>query len=154
MNIKNVPTLFSKFYSLVSHRVHSMTNALQHFYEWPVVFHKISTAPNFCRWQDNWCCIIPNQWSCSYQGVLYSSFNHEFIREIIVNYSFMVTRRHRKNLPQNVAWKLIIWLKMEKENCRLLTAKSRSAREASHHQAFIVSCLTVSQTCLPCQPSG
>ena len=38
--------------------------------------------------------------------------------------------------------------------CRLLTAKSRSARRgASHHSAFIVSCLTVSQMRLPCQPS-
>ena len=38
--------------------------------------------------------------------------------------------------------------------CRLLTTKSRSVREASHHSALIVSCLTDSQTCLPCQPSG
>ena len=73
-------------------------------------------------------------------------------RPIIVNYSFIATRPHRKNLPQNAAWKLIIWLQMEKKNCRLLTAKSQSAREASHHPAFIVSCLTVSQICLPCQP--
>ena len=38
--------------------------------------------------------------------------------------------------------------------CRLLMAKSWNARGASHHSAFIASCLTVSQTCLPCQPSG
>ena len=38
--------------------------------------------------------------------------------------------------------------------CRLLMAKSRSARGASHHSSFIVNCLTVSETCLPCKPSG
>ena len=37
--------------------------------------------------------------------------------------------------------------------CRLLTAKSRSVREASHQPAFIGNCLTISHTCLPCQPS-
>ena len=30
-------------------------------------------------------------------------------RLIIVNYQFIVTRPHRKNLPQNATWKLIIW---------------------------------------------
>ena len=74
-------------------------------------------------------------------------------RPIIVNYSFIATRPHRKNLPQNVVWKLIIWLHMEKKNCRLLTVKSQSARGASHHPVFTVTCLTVSQMRLPCQPS-
>ena len=37
--------------------------------------------------------------------------------------------------------------------CRLLTAKSHSARGASHQPALMSSCLTVCQTCLPCQPS-
>ena len=39
-----------------------------------------------------------------------------FVRPIIVNYSFIVTRPHRKNLPQNAAWKLIIWSRMEKKS--------------------------------------
>ena len=38
-----------------------------------------------------------------------------FFRPIIVNYSFIVTHPHRKNLPQNAAWKLIIWSRMEKK---------------------------------------
>ena len=38
--------------------------------------------------------------------------------------------------------------------CRLLTVKSRSARGGSHHPPFMVSCLTISQTRLPCRPSG
>ena len=38
--------------------------------------------------------------------------------------------------------------------CRLLTAKSRSARGASHHPAFTVSCLTISQKRLSCPPCG
>ena len=37
-------------------------------------------------------------------------------------------------------------------SCRLLTAKSRSTRGASHHPAFMVSCLTISQTRLSCSP--
>ena len=39
-----------------------------------------------------------------------------FLGPIIVNYSFIVTRPHRKNLPQNAAWKLIIWSRMEKKS--------------------------------------
>ena len=35
---------------------------------------------------------------------------------------------------------------------RLLTAKSLSVRGASHHPAFMVSCLTISQTRLSCPP--
>ena len=41
--------------------------------------------------------------------------------------------------------------------CRLLTAKSRSAKEASHHPAFMVGYLTISQTRLsypPCETMG
>ena len=38
--------------------------------------------------------------------------------------------------------------------CRLLTAKSRSAREASYHLAFMVSYLTINQMHLPCPPCG
>ena len=38
--------------------------------------------------------------------------------------------------------------------CRLLMAKSSRVRGSSYHSTFIVSCLTVSQTCLSCQPSG
>ena len=38
------------------------------------------------------------------------------IRSIIVNYMFIVTRPHRKNLPQNASWKLIIWSRMEKKH--------------------------------------
>ena len=33
----------------------------------------------------------------------------------MVNYSFIVTHPQCKNLPQNAAWKLIIWLQMEKK---------------------------------------
>ena len=36
--------------------------------------------------------------------------------------------------------------------CRLLKAKSQSTRGASHHPAFMVSCLTISQTRLSCPP--
>ena len=35
----------------------------------------------------------------------------------------------------------------------IASAKSRSARGASHHPAFISGCLTISHTCLPCLPS-
>ena len=38
------------------------------------------------------------------------------IRPIIVNYSFIVTLPQCKNLPQNAAWKLNIWSRMEKKN--------------------------------------
>ena len=38
------------------------------------------------------------------------------IRPTIVNYLFIVTCPHRKNLPQNAAWKLIIWSWMEKKH--------------------------------------
>ena len=38
--------------------------------------------------------------------------------------------------------------------CRLFTAKSWSARVASHHPAFVVSSLTISHTRLPCPPCG
>ena len=38
-------------------------------------------------------------------------------------------------------------------SCRLLTAKSRSSREVSCQPAFMSTCLTISQTCLPCPPS-
>ena len=34
------------------------------------------------------------------------------------------------------------------------SAKSQSARGASHQPAVMVSCLTISRTCLPCLPSG
>ena len=34
---------------------------------------------------------------------------------IIVNYLFIVTYPHRKNVPQNAAWKLIIWSRTEKK---------------------------------------
>ena len=34
------------------------------------------------------------------------------------------------------------------------SAKSRSARGAAHHPAFMISCLAISHTCLPCLPSG
>ena len=37
------------------------------------------------------------------------------VRPIIVNYSFIVTRLHRKNLPQNATWKLIIWSRTKKK---------------------------------------
>ena len=37
--------------------------------------------------------------------------------------------------------------------CILLTAKSRSARGASHQPAFIGNCLTIRHKCLPCQVS-
>ena len=35
----------------------------------------------------------------------------------------------------------------------IASAKSRSARGASHYPAFISGCLTISHTCLPCLPS-
>ena len=35
----------------------------------------------------------------------------------------------------------------------IASAKSRSAREASHQPADMASCLTISYTCLPCLPS-
>ena len=44
--------------------------------------------------------------------------------------------------------------KKTKKSCILLTAKSRSARGASRHPAFMDSSLTVSQTRLPCSPCG
>ena len=37
---------------------------------------------------------------------------------------------------------------------RLCTAKFRSSRGASHHPAFMVSSLTINQTCLLCPPWG
>ena len=37
--------------------------------------------------------------------------------------------------------------------CRLLTARSRSGRGASHQPAFVGSCLTIGQMRQPCQPS-
>ena len=37
---------------------------------------------------------------------------------------------------------------------RMLTAKSRSVRGASHQPAFMGSCLTICQMCLPCPLSG
>ena len=86
------------------------------------------------------------------------SFNYHWkedtpsTRPIIANNLFIVTRPHCKNLPQNAAWKFTIWLQMRKKIVDCM-AKSRSARGASHHPAFIVSCLTVNQICLPCQPS-
>ena len=36
----------------------------------------------------------------------------------------------------------------------IASAKSRSARGASHQPAVMVSCLTISHACLPCLPSG
>ena len=36
----------------------------------------------------------------------------------------------------------------------IASAKSRSARGASHQPVFIFSCLAISNTCLPCLPSG
>ena len=36
----------------------------------------------------------------------------------------------------------------------IASAKSRSARGASHHSAFMSSCLAISLTCLPYLPSG
>ena len=36
----------------------------------------------------------------------------------------------------------------------IASAKSRSARGASHQSAFMNTCVTVSHTCLPCLPSG
>ena len=38
--------------------------------------------------------------------------------------------------------------------CRLLTAKSWSARGACHQPAFMGICPTICQMCLPCPPSG
>ena len=38
--------------------------------------------------------------------------------------------------------------------CRLLTAKSRSAKGASHLPAYMGSCLTICQMYLPCPPGG
>ena len=38
--------------------------------------------------------------------------------------------------------------------CGLLMAKSQSPRRASHHPAFMVSSLAISQTRLPCPPCG
>ena len=35
----------------------------------------------------------------------------------------------------------------------IASAKSLSARGASHHPAFMSGCLTISDTSLPCQPS-
>ena len=34
----------------------------------------------------------------------------------------------------------------------IVSAKSRSARGASHQPAFMSGCLTISRTCLPCLP--
>ena len=48
------------------------------------------------------------------------------IRPIIVNYSFIVTSPHRKNPPQNVAWKLIIWSRMEKNNFQTIVKNTGS----------------------------
>ena len=36
----------------------------------------------------------------------------------------------------------------------IASAKSQSAREASHQPAVMFSCLTISHTCLPCLPNG
>ena len=38
--------------------------------------------------------------------------------------------------------------------CRLFTAKSQSTRGASHHPAFVVRCLTISQKHMHCPPCG
>ena len=40
------------------------------------------------------------------------------------------------------------------QTCRLHTAKSRSAKGASHHPNFMVSSLTISKMLLPCPLSG
>ena len=42
------------------------------------------------------------------------------------------------------------FLLVQKLECRLLTAKSRSVRGASCQPAFMGSCLTICPTCLPC----
>ena len=54
-------------------------------------------------------------------------------RPIIVNYSFIVTRMHYKNLPQNAAWRLIIWSRMEKKNFFPNYCKKHRFQEYTDH---------------------
>ena len=63
-NIKNVHSPQYVPHSTVrcSTRVHFRTNALQHFYEWPILFHERRTAQTFCIPQHNFDLLKECQW--------------------------------------------------------------------------------------------
>ena len=61
--------------------------------------------------------------------------------------------------PENTSCQFLLLVKLQingsqQQQCRLLTAKPCSAQGASPQPAFMGSCLTICQTCLPCPPSG
>ena len=82
-------------------------------------FNLNTTLPvvNTKYWWDGFLCISwTTKTKYEFSHFKTSCLSKTIIRPIIVNYSFIVTRPHRKNLPQNAAWKLIIWSRMEKKS--------------------------------------
>ena len=80
---------------------------------------------------------------------------------VISDCSVAAVRSHpfSKNYSENTSCWVLFLVKLQTDYsewwwCRLLTAKSWSARRAFHQAAFMGSYLTICQTYLSCSPSG